>query len=123
MTTKAKVQTLLPPAAFTCSIDLSDAFWHVPVAERFQSYLGFSVGRKCYRFKAMPFGLNVAPRIFTKLASSVVRILRMRGIQVIAYLDDWLIWASSPRLCQEALEETMSLLRKLGFCINLKNIS
>ena len=35
MTTVAQVRTLLPPGAFTCSIDLSDAFWHVPVAERF----------------------------------------------------------------------------------------
>ena len=120
MTTVAQVRTLLPLGAFTCSIDLSDAFWHVPVAERFRSFLGFSLGRKRYRFRAMPFGLNVAPRIFTKLASSVVRILRMRGIQIVAYLDDWLIWASSPRLCQEALEETMSLLQNLGFRINLK---
>ena len=68
----------------------------------------------------MPFGLNVATRIFTKLVSSVVKILQLRGVQSVTYLDDWLLWASSPRLCQEALEETVSLLRRLGFCINLK---
>ena len=35
MTTISQVRTLLPRGAFTCSLDLSDAFWHIPIALRF----------------------------------------------------------------------------------------
>ena len=68
----------------------------------------------------MPFWLIVAPRIFTKLANTVVKILLQRGIRVVAYLDDWLIWASAKEQCLKASKETLALLRSLGFCINKK---
>ena len=35
----------------------------------------------------MPFGLNIAPESFTKLADSDVKQLRQKGIQVATYLD------------------------------------
>ena len=75
ITTVVQVRTLLPHGAFTCSIYLSNMFWHLPVAETFQSYLGFSLRREWYRFKTMPFGLNVVPCIFTKLVGTIVKIL------------------------------------------------
>ena len=68
----------------------------------------------------MPFGRKVTPRIFTKLTGSVVKILRFCRVQVVAYLDDWFIYASSKELCIKAFRETMSLLSNLGFCINMK---
>ncbi|XP_068203583.1 uncharacterized protein [Palaemon carinicauda] len=49
----------------------------------------------------MPFGLNVAPRIFTKLADAIVQQLRIQDVQVMAYLDDWLVWATSPEDCED----------------------
>ena len=44
-----------------------------------------------YQFRAMPFGLAVAPRIFTKLMAVIGSYLRAREIQIYMYLDDWLI--------------------------------
>ena len=32
----------------------------------------------------MPFGLNIAPRIFTKLVNCVVKRLRIQGVLVVA---------------------------------------
>ena len=62
-----------------------------------------------YRFKVMPFGLNIAPRIFTKLVTVVVKHLRERNICVAAYLDDWLVWAPSEQQytsdCQLVMQE------------------
>ena len=74
MTTITQVRTLLSRGPFTCSLDLSDAFWHIPIAPHFRPYLAFALGRRRFRFKAMPFGLNIAPRIFTKLANCIVKI-------------------------------------------------
>ena len=36
MVTVAHVRTLLPHGAYTCSLDLSDTYRHVPVAKKFR---------------------------------------------------------------------------------------
>ena len=69
----------------------------------------------------MPFGLNIAPRIFTKLTGSVVQELRQMGLQVMAYLDDWLVWAMTKQEGLQAAMKVMVFLESLGFQINLKN--
>ena len=92
----------------------------MPIARQFTPYLGFSLGDKKYAFQVMPFGLNIAPKVFTKLAATVVKELRKRGIQVAAYLDDWIIWASTPEDCSRMASETIRFLESLGFRINAK---
>ena len=88
MTTIAQIRSSLPKGGVTCSLDLRDAYWHVPINPRFRPYLGFRLGRKSYRFKVMPFGLNIAPRVFTKLTKVIIKELRLAGILIWAYLDD-----------------------------------
>ncbi|XP_068213953.1 uncharacterized protein [Palaemon carinicauda] len=68
----------------------------------------------------MPFGLNIATRIFTKLANAVIHQLRLQRIQVVAYLDDWLVWAASKEECTQASKEVIQFLEHLGFKINLE---
>ena len=53
------------------------------------------IGGAIYQFRAPPFGLSVAPRIFTMVLRPILAWLRLRGIKVHAYLDDWLGRASS----------------------------
>ncbi|XP_068200484.1 uncharacterized protein [Palaemon carinicauda] len=68
----------------------------------------------------MPFGLNTVPRIFTKLADTVVQQLHTEGVQVVAYLDDWLVWAASKIIRLQAAQKVIQLLEHLGFKINFK---
>ena len=72
MLTIANIRTLLPRYAYTVSIDLKDAYWHVPIARHMTPYLGFALGKRKFTFKVMPFGLNIAPQIFTKLGKAVL---------------------------------------------------
>ena len=102
------------------TIDLEDAYWHIFISPRYRNYLAFTVERKTFRFKAMPFGLNIAPRIFTKIVGVIIRHLRLAGIQVFAYLDDWFIWAATPNACVLALQHIRRVLKARGFIINLK---
>ena len=44
MTTLAQIRTSLPRNGITCSLDLKDAYWHVPISPRFRPYLGFRLG-------------------------------------------------------------------------------
>ncbi|XP_064096545.1 uncharacterized protein LOC135208375 [Macrobrachium nipponense] len=118
MLTISQVRTLLPRGAVTTSIDLTDTYYHVLIARHFHPFLGFKLGKEAFSFKVMPFGLNIAPRIFTKLAESVVQELRSQGIMVVAYLDDWLLWEMDVEKCIKAMEKVMRFLEHLGFKIN-----
>ena len=91
MTTIRDVRRLLPHGAWLSSIDLKDAYWHVPIHQSFRKYLGFRIGHQKYRFRVLPFGLNIAPRVFTKLTKPILRELRLLGVGVLVYLDDWLV--------------------------------
>ena len=77
-------------------------------------------GNQAYTFRAMPFGLNIAPRIFTKLGEVVVQLLRRQGVQVAAYLDDWIVWAPSVEECLKAAKVVVETLTSLGFQINYR---
>ena len=90
----------------------------VPIHQESQEFLRFISQNKAYQFKAMPFGLNVAPRVFTKLLKPVVAWLRGQGLRLIIYLDDILIMASCVELVKQHKQITIRLLESLGFLIN-----
>jgi len=70
------------------TLDLKSAYWHVPIHPKFQKLLGFRVGQQAYKFRVLPFGLNIAPHIFTTLCSVVIKVLHLKGIKIFAYLDE-----------------------------------
>ena len=120
MATTASVMSLLPVDCFTASIDIKDAFWHVPIARHFQKFLGFRVESQIFTFNALPFGLTTAPRIFTKIMTAAVNHLRQEGICIVAYLDDLLIWAQSPEILSKNLTFSLKFLLHIGWRINWK---
>lgn len=52
---------------FLASLHLQNAYYHVPINIRLRKYLAFAFAEFQYWFKILPFGLNIAPRVFTKL--------------------------------------------------------
>ena len=120
MTTTKSVRQAIDRRAWIVTLDLKDAYWHVPIRESFRNFLAFQVEDRPYRFKAMPFGLNIAPRIFTKLVSVLIKELRGKGVKIFAYLDDWILWESSPQRCRAALEKVRCVIQKYGFLVNEK---
>ncbi|KAK3866533.1 hypothetical protein Pcinc_027946 [Petrolisthes cinctipes] len=115
---KSLVDSLHPPA-WMSTIDLKDAYLHVSIRQCLHKYLAFSFGSKLYFFRALPFGLNVAPHIFTRILRWPLSLLHLQGINVIAYLDDWVIWDTSHELTAKAVNTATSLLSNLGFLINI----
>ena len=118
MLTLKEVRLQLPPDAWTISIDLKDGFWHLSVARAFRPYLGFKYRGQNWRFRAMPFGLNLAPLTFTKLIRFVVHRLAEENIWCLPYLDDLLIIALSRQECLLKMEKTLEILQSLGWIIN-----
>ena len=76
---------------YAFKIDLQDVYFHVPIHPSSRKYLRFAFENKVYQFQALPFGLNTAPQVFTRLEHTVTGYLHRQGISVIPYLDDWLI--------------------------------
>ena len=73
------------------SIDLTDAYLHVPIHRQSRKYLRFVHEDQVYHFSALPFGMSLSPLIFSKLMDVIAAFLRQRAISVFPYLDDWLI--------------------------------
>ena len=115
------LKTILPllrRGDWTVSIDLKDAYHHVPIATCSRHLLGFSVGGQTFRFKALPFGLKPAPRLFTRLVGCVAAFLRERGLRIFCYLDDWLLAADSREMLLNQLSFLLHTVQALGFLIN-----
>ena len=123
MTTITALRNVLPENIYVGSIDLKDAYWHIPVMPHFQKFLGFRYNNKKYMFRCLPFGLNVAPRIFTHICKPIIRALSKEGHNIINYLDDWLVWSKSEEGCRISLHKIVDRLIRLGFVINLTKSS
>ena len=78
-----QLRQMIKKGDYMTSIDLKDDYLHVPIAEESQRLLQFKFNNRFYRFRAMPFGLSTAPRIFTKILRSVVQVCRARGIRLL----------------------------------------
>jgi hypothetical protein len=56
------------------SIDLRDAYLHVPLFPKHRQYLRFCIQGRCYQWKTLCFGPTSAPQVFTKIVSVVAAI-------------------------------------------------
>ena len=70
-------------------IDLQDAYFHVLIDPDSRKYLRFAFENKVYQFGVLPFGLNTAPKVFTRLGYTVAAYLHCQCISVILYLQPW----------------------------------
>ena len=118
METLSSILPLLRPGDWAVSLDLRDAYHHVPIAARSRDLLGFSFDGQAYRYRALPFGLKPAPRLFTRVVSCVAAFVRQQGLRLFCYLDDWLLVANSRELLMVQLEFLLKTVQELGFIIN-----
>ena len=112
------LKSLLQKGDYMTTLDLKDAYLSVPVHKDSQKFLQFLWRNKCYAFQGLCFGLNTAPRIFTKLLKPVAAFLRKQGVRMILYLDDFLILGSTYQEAQSHTAMAVTLLESLGFTIN-----
>ncbi|XP_030219303.1 uncharacterized protein LOC115548682 [Gadus morhua] len=100
------------------TLDLRDAYFHVPIAPRHQHFLRFAFRGRHFQFRVLPFGLSLSPRVFTRVVAAALAPLQKQGTKVLPYLDDWLICAPSQ---SQAARDTARLLlhvARLGLTVN-----
>ena len=105
---------------YMTTLDLKDAYLSVPVHKDSQKFRQFLWRNKYYAFQGLCFGLNTAPRVFTKLLKTIAASLRKRGVRMILFLDDFLILGSTYQEAHSYTAMAVSLLESLGFTVNLE---
>ena len=95
-----------------------DAYFHIPISHKFHHFLRLVWADKVYSFKAMPFGLAIAPLVFTRIFQTVVSYLHTQAVLIHSYLDDSLIKNHCRSLLEEHTNLSILLLLRLGFLIS-----
>ena len=118
METQRKVRDAIRPNDWAFSLDLTDAYLHVPIHPSSRKYLRFTLRGRVYQFKALAFGLSTSPLVFTRLMSVIATFPRARAITLHPYLDDWLARNQNCRVLLEHRQFLLSLINSLGLIIN-----
>ena len=122
-----KISKIIHPGLWGVKLDLKDAYHHIPLAREIWKFFRFAIlidGKiEVFFFKVLPFGLTTAPWAFSRVLKPIKKELRLLGITITSYLDDFLILARSR---QEALDQTqivIDVLQRYGFNINWEKTS
>lgn len=114
----AEILDNLRDARFLTSLDLSKAFWQIPIAEEDRDKTAFYVpGRGTLRFKTTAFGLTNAPATQQRL---VDKLLGNVDHRIFAYLDDIIIVSNTFEEHVSLLLRVLDKLRKAGLTVNLE---
>lgn len=113
-----KIPLFLNNADYMVKIDLSQAYFHVPITESHRRFLAFSYSNKIYQMTCLPFGLASAPFVFAKITNWVANLFREKGIKVVVYLDDFLIVHHNPIILSRQTNLVQELLADMGWQVN-----
>lgn len=103
---------------YLSTIDLSDAFWQIPLSLEARPKTAFVVpGRGMYRFKVMPFGLKNAPGTQSRLMDAVLG-YDMEPM-VFCYLDDIVCATETFEEHVYCLKQIAKRLRKANLTISI----
>ena len=100
------------------SVDLKDAYFHILIHRKSRRYLRFHFMGRTYQFRALAFGLSLAPYIFTRVVKTVVKHCCRQGMCMHAYLDDWLQPSTSQSLSIQHWDQLLRTVLGLGFVPN-----
>jgi len=118
METSTSVREALRPGDYVTSIDLKDAHFHILVHPSDRKWLRFRLGHRVFQFRALPFGLSLAPWIFTMVVRQLCALVRREGVRLRVYLDDWLILHQDPASCATHTSLVLNQALELGFTVN-----
>ena len=100
---------------FAC-VDLRDGYFQLTIHEDDRHKTAFQVNNQCMQFVRVPMGLTSAGAIFSR---EVAAVINGGGVDnVLAYLDDILVYGRTEEEFFNALEGLLSVLRQNGLLLN-----
>ena len=100
------------------SLDINSAFWSIPIREKDKCKTAFVTQSGHYQWVCLPFGLKIAPAIFQRILSNIIR---KNGLSdfCINYIDDILIFSRSFEDHLKHINVLMEAIKKEGFRLKL----
>ena len=105
---------------FLISIDLKEAYGHVAIISEHCPYLHFQFEGHTYMYTVLPNGIAVGPRYFVQITKAIADFLHKQGVQIIIYIDDTLLVASSMNKLIRDRDLTIHTFESCGFTVNFK---
>ena len=123
MTTPRVVTNALHHGYWVVSVDLKYAYFHIPIHKKSRHLLRFAVetddGLRVFQFRALPFGLTSAPRVFTKVILPLGHLAHMHAVCLLQYLDDWILRSADRSLLAQQTNWLLSGMRRVGLVLNV----
>lgn len=95
-------------------LDLSQAFYHLPLDERSRNMTCFMTSFGIFRYTRLLFGANSAPEIFQRFMEDV-----LKGIEgVTCFIDDMLLFAKDVEQLREITAKVKDALEKFNLTLN-----
>ena len=82
------LKEMLLPGDKVCKIDLTDAYFAIPLPVKSRKYVRFQWKGLLYELCCLCFGLSPAPLVFTVILKVPISLLRKLNLRIIIYLDD-----------------------------------
>lgn len=106
----------LGKAKYFTVLDLASGFHQIPLHENSRNVTSFSCEKGAYRWKVLPFGLNISPNSFARMMK-----IAFSGVstdQCFLYMDDIIVIGQNEKNHLTNLEKTFSVCRKHNLKIN-----
>jgi len=101
---------------YRAKIDMTKAYQRIILDEKIRPYCCFIVEGKCYQWKRMPFGLNIAPAVYQIFIQRLIK----KQDKALNYLDDIKIWGKNKEEVKHIVGELIRVLEKNNIIINYK---
>ena len=118
--TSANLRHSIQKRDWVISVDLTDAYLHVPIHQLLRKLLCLCYQDEVFQFRVLPFGLSVSPRVFTRVVDAMMAHVRSLGFQVHHYLDDWLLRNQQLAHLRTQTQGLLHLTTRLGWIHSLK---
>lgn len=104
----------IEPELCTLQYNIESAYRTVQVNPDDRQLLGMVWRDKLFIDAALPFGLRSAPKIFNTLADVMQWLLKWEGIDILHYLDDFLIVSSPDSLESNQAHQALEMCARMG---------
>ena len=108
----------LPENGFMCTWDMRAGYHHIAIHPESRRFLGFEWSHEGVslsgRAVGLPFGLSLAPFVFTKVFRPLIKRWRAMGINTCLYIDDGIIFGETEEQCREAVSQVQRDLAAAG---------
>ena len=87
MPTIRHVWQLIQHCNYVLSIDLQDAYLHIPIVKHHNHFLQVVWCNMPCQWDVLPFGLAIAPRVFMALLKPILFLCHHKSFHIVIYLD------------------------------------